>query len=132
MGIEFKRNVRVEYSPVKNKELVEKQTGLKICNNKAKLFKDVLQKQKLIACYPLFDSPQIDYNGNLLGCCKIYKGNLGTNVFKQGFLNALNSANVIHVKKVLTDLSVVPNLNIPCTGCSRYRMLKKENIPLVI
>ncbi len=132
MEIEFKRNVKSEYSPIKNKKLVEKQAGLKIYEDRIELFQDVLRSKKMITCSSLFDSPQIDYNGNLLGCCKIYYGNMGVNVFKQGLLNALNSPNVIYIKQILTDLSINPSLNIPCAKCSRYRAIKDKNISLPV
>ena len=132
MKIEFKRNMSEEYSPVKNKELVEKQTGLKIYKDKSKLIKDTLVKQKLIACYTLFHAPQIDWNGNFLGCCKIYNGSFDKNVFKNGFLDVLNSQNVIYAKHMLTDLTVMPSKNLPCSKCSRYRSLKKEKLTLLV
>ena len=132
MHMEFKRNMSSEYSPIKNSKLVEELTGLKIYKEKAKLIKDVLEKQKAIACYTLFDVPQIDYNGTLLGCCRISLENFKINVFKKGLLNALNSERIIYAKKMLTDLSIKARADIPCTNCSRYKLLlnEKQTLPI--
>ena len=132
MKIEFKRNMSKDYSPVKNKELIEKQTGLKLFEDKKKLLKDMLEKQNLIACYTLFDMPQIDWNGELLGCCRIYNGSFKVNAFKVGLLDALNSPDVIYAKNMITNLSFPAKDGIPCTNCSRYKLLKKENTELLV
>ncbi len=128
MRMRFRRNNSIEYSPIKNKELVEKQTGLKIYDEKNKMIEKLfsIKKGRLYACYTLFYSPQIDYNGDLLGCCQIFLENLGINVFKEGLLNALNSQNVIYTKHMLTDLSIPVKQNLPCAKCSKYRFLKRR------
>ncbi len=128
MGIKFKRNVILTYSPVKNPTLVEKQTGLKIYNKMNGLIKDSFKRQKIYTCYMLFLSPQIDYNGDILGCCRTFK--FGGNAFRDGLLNALNSKNYIYAKHMVTDLSTPPLDEVPCSQCITYKYIKEEKSPL--
>ena len=130
MGITFRRNIQIKYSPIKNKELVERQTGLKIHTQLKNLIKEDMELKKTFVCYGLFNRPQIDYNGNLLGCPRIYIGSFGANAFKDGLLKALNDSKYIYAKHMLTDLSVSPKKDVPCFDCYSYRMLRKNNTPL--
>ncbi len=120
MRMRFKKNSFPWYSPVKNLTLIEKQTGLNM----------KLEDKIYFACKTMFQNPQINYNGDLLGCCRIYPGNHGANAFKDGLLNALNSQNFIYAKKMLTDLSTTPKNIIPCSNCTDYIQLKTEKQPL--
>ncbi len=133
MKIHFPRNYALEYSPIKNKKLVEKQTNVKLINSQNDLFEEKnLRKRDFFSCNLLFNTPQIDYNGDLLGCCSIQTKNLKANAFKDGLLNALNSSNMIYAKHMLTDLSTKPKNDIPCVGCMKYEILKKigKGLPL--
>ena len=89
-----------------------------------------MELKKTFVCYGLFNRPQIDYNGNLLGCPRIYIGSFGANAFKDGLLKALNDSKYIYAKHMLTDLSVSPKKDVPCFDCYSYRMLRKNNTPL--
>jgi len=107
----FKRNYALDYSPVKRVQ---------------KIVDDLPRRNPDTDCDLLFNTPQIDYNGNLLGCCAIQYGHFGINVFKEGLLKALNKKNVIYAKHMLTDLTFKPAKNILCTTCSIYKQRKKQ------
>ena len=129
MATRFKINsLAPEYSPVKDKKMIEKLTGLQLFDNSKDFIKDKLQKQELYACNMLFEAPSIDYNGDLLGCCRISKEKFKANAFKDGLLNALNSKDFIYAKKMLTDFSNTPKDHIPCSKCSRYKFMKKQKL----
>ena len=129
MEILYKRNMRKKYSPVKNRKLVEELTGIITFDKFDNSLKDDL-KEKTFACYNLFNYPQIDYNGLLLGCNRAYIGNFGINVFEVGLLNALNYSKCIYAKRMLTDFSTPPKNGIPCTKCHSYTVLKSTGKPL--
>ncbi len=130
MDILFKINsLAVGYSPVKDVKTVEKLTGVKLFKNSNDYIKDKSKKHQLYACNMLFNSPLIDYNGDLLGCCRVSTKKFRANVFKDGLLNALNSKDFIYAKKMLTDASVTPMDDIPCAKCSRYEFLRKTKEP---
>ncbi len=127
MKIEFRRNYSPNYSPVKNKKLVEQKTGMKIFHTKNEAYQERLKEQKLFACYQSLKSPQIDYNGDLLCHCRVSTAKFSANAFKDGLLSALNSPDFIYAKHMLTDLSIPPKEGIPCTRCPKYKFLRRNN-----
>ena len=130
IGLKFKRNVFPNYSPVKNPKLVEKLTGLPIYDDIDGLIKDSFKRQKKYACKLLFYKPQIDYDGKILGCCRIF--DFKANAFKDGLLNALNSPTVVYAKHMLTDLSVPERKDVPCVDCITYKYIKEKKAPVEI
>ena len=123
MEIDFKRNYAPRYSPVKNVKLVEKQTGTKIVEENNEYIKVANNTKKSPICNMLFKSPQIDYNGILLGCCRASITNFKVNVFKEGLLNALNDPCVLYAKLMLSDASTPAKKGIPCSSCDENRLI---------
>ncbi len=78
----------------------------------------------------LFNTPQIDHKGNLLGCCLIQYDNFKENVFKKGLLEALNSPKYIYAKHMITDLSTPPLPGILCSECINYKDIVRHNHPI--
>ena len=126
MGIKFDVNYAKWYSPVKNKKEVIKKLGLaKYETNKEKHFQDFISGgTDWFFCTDLFNSPQINWNGDLLGCCMQYLDNFGVNVFEEGLLNALNSPNVLQAKLMLSDFSFKPKGKVLCNDCTIYESKK--------
>ncbi len=123
--ISFMHNSVPEYSPVRNKNLVYLQTGLNYSNDECV---ERINNNDWFFCYQLFESPQIDYNGNLLGCCSVTDDDYGVNIFEVGLMNALNSKQFIDAKHMVTDLSYKNKTKNPCVSCWYYKnLLKKEN-----
>ena len=84
-----------------------------------------------IFCYQFNHSPQINFNGDFLGCCTLVTENFGVNVFEVGLLEAMNSDKILRAKLMLSDFSVEPMEDIPCTRCGiYYDLLKGNNHPL--
>ncbi len=108
------------YSPVKNPKLVSKLSGIDLLN----------ADKQYLACKKIFQAPQIDYNGNLLGCCFIRLNAFKANAFKQDFLSALNSPDYIYAKHMMSDFSIPPKTGIPCTTCINYKFMKENNYPI--
>ena len=130
MNISFIINTAKDYSPIINKTVVEEKTGVKFLENSDKAFFSNIGWQNIF-CLFLKNSPQINFNGDLLGCCLLSTQTFQVNVFKEGLLNALNHKNVIKAKLMLSDLSVEGDENVPCTNCSTYKILKEENRPVI-
>ena len=130
MEIRFRRNWTLDYSPIKNKELVEKQTAIKIVSNKEEHNKDTFENRRLYGCYTLFYTPQFDYNGDLIGCCHVTHNKFGANLFKDGLLNSLNSKTFIKVKENLANAQPLSVKSAPCSTCSRYKIIEKGSYKL--
>jgi len=128
LGMEFyyKLTWDSDYTP-KNVDMLKKETGLQYLARK-----EMLKDGKIAyhLCYQLWESPQINYDGRLLGCCNVYLDDFGANVFEIGLEKAINSANYITAKKMLKGEIDIPKdiKNIPCINCPTFITMKKEGI----
>jgi hypothetical protein len=113
------------FSPVKDKEFVRLHFDKKVSNRHeyARMYgEDYVQN----ICFQLWDEPQINWNGQLLGCCKNYWGDFGVNVFSHGLLPAINSEKMKIARNML--LGVIPSsAAIPCAQCPIYTARKHNN-----
>ena len=71
------------------------------------------------ACLQLWEQPQINWDGKLLGCCFNFWGDFGANVFEQGLERALGSEKMTRAKEMLHG-TLPPDPDVPCATCSRY------------
>jgi len=114
----------MKYTP-KNREMVARETGL-ISLNTTKYSQNYNNEHYYNpVCYQLFNSPQINWDGRLLGCCINIDKDFGVNVFDVGFINAVNSENYQYTKKMLKGKVVKPKetKNIPCASCFVYKSM---------
>ena len=126
MEIKYVVNHTPSYSPVKNKEMVKRLTGLESHDTKQEFMDYKLNKD--FVCYKMFDYPQIDYDGTLLGCCqKARSRGFNINVFKLGLLKSLNHPDFIYAKHMLTNINKPPKEGVPCTSCPNYIFLRKQH-----
>jgi len=70
-------------------------------------------------CSQLWLSPQINWDGKLLGCCANYWGDFG-NVFKEGFEKCLNNEKYIYAKRMVMGKEKTRS-DIPCSNCHHYQ-----------
>ncbi len=70
-------------------------------------------------CYDAIFSPQINYDGRLLGCCMLWHEDFGMNVFEEGLEETLNSPKYIQMICLLLGAISMDELteDIPCTHC---------------
>lgn len=128
LPIWFKLTWDDKYIP-KNKVLLKKETGLEF------LTRDEYQQKTSkiylgsVVCSQLFLSPQINWDGRLLGCCKIYMQDYGVNVFDIGLKNALAADNFIHAKRYLLsdNFPLKYAKSIPCIKCENRIKMQKVN-----
>ena len=123
LKMEFRSTFNFEppYSPVKDKELVRKEMG-------AATIVEYFQKtgkRYVDPCRQLWFSPQINWDGKLLGCCcNGWQGDFG-NVFESSLEECLKSEKYLYAKKMLLGREK-PKEDIPCNKCFRYKtMLSK-------
>jgi hypothetical protein len=110
-----------------NRDMLIKETGLKYLSNK-ELFE--AKKKHYVNCYILWKSPQINWDGRLLGCCSVFNDDFGVNVFEVGLKNAINSENYKYAKKMLMGKVAIPKnaKNIPCIDCEEYKIMQETGI----
>jgi len=117
MKIYFRTTWDGDYVP-KNITMLKKETGLKFLTRK-----ELLEANRNAHnwCSMLWNAPQINWDGRLLGCCCVYTDDFGVNVFEIGLEEALNSENYIIAKKILMGKIDIPEntKNIPCASCNQ-------------
>lgn len=114
LGMDFKSKMNWEpsYSRTKNKEFVHKETSLKVKSQKGKT------PIYLKPCNQLWISPQINWDGKLLGCCSNRRVSFG-NVFEKGLDACLNSEDYVYTKKMLLGKAMVKK-NTACYRCPHF------------
>lgn len=76
------------------------------------------------ACHQLWDSPQVNWDGKMLGCCINHWGDFGANAFDDGFDAAVNSDGMTYGRAMVRGLAE-PRAGIPCTTCDIYKGMQE-------
>jgi hypothetical protein len=70
-------------------------------------------------CYQLWEEPQINWDGKILGCARNFWGDFGGNAFADGLGASLNTEQLSSAKQMLRgQRAALPN--IPCSRCDVY------------
>ncbi|MBL8012751.1 MAG: SPASM domain-containing protein [Candidatus Omnitrophica bacterium] len=122
MKFKVKLNARVDYAPIKNKELIRKMTPSGAATRDEHQEKHATSVG--ISCHELWLYPQINWNGMMTGCCANYFENVG-NVFEQGLEAVMKSERYVEMKKAVLGISA-PSKDIPCSQCPIYFSVPKD------
>jgi len=113
------------FSPIKDRDAVLRETGFGVTTRDEyeqvhgrKLFNEI--------CLQLWDDPQINWDGKVLGCCRNFWGDFGGNAFTDGLTTALNGEKITYARDMLTG-KVPPRDDIPCTSCEMYQSMQKRS-----
>lgn len=121
MTFHLKLNYDESFSPVKNKDLVKKLSGLDV-SSRSEYKKKYNKAHNSGLCYQLWNNPQINSDGRLLGCCINYWGDFG-NAFQTPLADLMNSSNYQYARSMLMG-QVKEKEGIPCSSCSIYKERK--------
>ncbi|MDD4939181.1 MAG: cupin domain-containing protein [Candidatus Omnitrophica bacterium] len=113
------------FSPVNNKELVRKETGLGVADRSEFREKYGYEYTLRDCCLELWRTPQINFNGRVLGCTVNYHNGFG-DTFKDGLIAALNNERINYARAMLLGKNE-PREDIPCSFCRSYDTRKKNN-----
>jgi len=123
MNIMFSLNWDKTFSPVYDKNFIKKETGLDCV-----VQKDYVEKNRIPyyfdVCDQLWNNPQINWDGALLGCCSVITPVLEANAFELGLSDALRTEKISYMKQMLMN-KAKERSDIPCSGCSVYKEMKK-------
>lgn len=126
----FDMNWDKDYSPIQNPEKVKELTGIDALDINTS---PVVQLQQYLDgkiewyfCRDLWE-PQINWDGQVLGCCANYKENFGGNVFEDGLINALNNPKMLYAKSMVTGNAPAKE-GIPCSDCWCFKAMKEANV----
>jgi MoaA/NifB/PqqE/SkfB family radical SAM enzyme len=120
MGFYLKLSWDPDFSPVQDHELIRREAGA-ATRAEYKERKGVDYTQRI--CDQLWDRPQINWDGKVLGCCRNFWGDFGGNAFKDGLFKSINNEKIRYARKMLLGKQP-PREDIPCTTCEIYLGMK--------
>ena len=119
-----------EFSPIRNPDAVREALGMKAVTRTEfteDTGVDYIMNQ---VCWQLWDLPQINWDGKVLGCCINHWGEFGGNAFADGLYKVLNSENMKHARDMLQGKAPEKE-GVPCSTCFVYQRAKKSGKWLV-
>jgi MoaA/NifB/PqqE/SkfB family radical SAM enzyme len=124
LGMKFnvKLNGDPDYSPIKNINQAVAECGYESWN-------DYLEQTGSIrnhSCYQLWETPVINWDGKLVGCCRNRYDHFG-NVFIEGIGKCIRSEKYLYTKKMLMG-KAPPRDDIPCMSCQIFNVMRSRKI----
>jgi MoaA/NifB/PqqE/SkfB family radical SAM enzyme len=113
------------FSPIMDREAIGKATGLGVADRaeyRRRYGRNYMQKAM---CSQLWSSPQINWDGRVLGCCTNFWGDYG-NAFADGLEAVLNNEKMNYARQMLLGKREARE-DIPCTTCIHYEAMKEDN-----
>lgn len=126
LGMTFitKLNWNPSYSPTKNAKFVRKHSGLGVSSLNE--FYQKYKKPYINYCKQFWTSPQITWNGKLIGCVYNKFDDFG-NVFETSLKKCINSDKYKNTKLVLLGIKETTE-NPICKNCIMYKYLQNKPI----
>jgi MoaA/NifB/PqqE/SkfB family radical SAM enzyme len=84
-----------------------------------------MKYEVLYVCHQLWDEPQINWDGKVLGCCINHWGDFGGNAFRDGLTASVNTEQIQYARAMLLGRAP-PREDIPCTRCSEYQEMSNS------
>jgi len=107
-----------KFSPVRDPEAVRAASGRSaVSRNDYEALHG--QSQYEYMCHQLWDDPQINWDGKVLGCCMNIWGDFGGNAFRDGLSASVNTEQIVYARTMLRG-HAPPREDIPCTRCEIY------------
>ena len=110
------------FSPVEDAQALRRENPCGVASRREYTEKYNVDYMQAI-CHQLWDQPQINWNGDLLGCCRNFWGSFGANVFRDGLLESLNSERIVYAREMLLGRKPARR-DIPCDKCEIYQGMK--------
>jgi MoaA/NifB/PqqE/SkfB family radical SAM enzyme len=112
------------FSPTRNKAFVRKESGLNVASRDE--YKTMQKKSYKRPCCQLWYSPQINWDGKLLGCC-VNKWISFGDVFKDGLDFCLESP-LFQDTKLMLQGKIELNEMMPCYFCPTFQQINEQPI----
>jgi MoaA/NifB/PqqE/SkfB family radical SAM enzyme len=110
-----------QFSPIRDKEFVRTEIGGGPVTREE--HEQAFDRTYLSGiCHQLWDKPQINWDGKILGCCRNFWGDFGANAFSDGLTESINSEKMAYARDMLTGRRP-PRDDIPCTTCDMYHAM---------
>jgi MoaA/NifB/PqqE/SkfB family radical SAM enzyme len=110
------------FSPVRDRKSVEKEIG---AVTREEYRTKYGRSYTWGVCHQLWHYPQINSNGDVLGCSCNFWGDFGGNAFRDGLLASLNADKMMYARDMLLGRKA-QRADIPCAACSMYAEMKSS------
>ena len=77
-------------------------------------------------CEQLWDDPQINWDGKVLGCCRNFWGDFGGNAFTDGLVASVNHERIAYARAMLAGRAPA-RADVPCTTCEMYHAMRERD-----
>lgn len=128
--LEFSVSCKNDF-PIIDVDFVKNETGLQNLNiflSPIEQLKDYNDKKIIwFPCMYLWDSPQINWDGQFLGCCCNFTDFFIKDVFNSKLIDILNDPIILYAKNMIQGF-LPPKKDIPCYSCYIYDAMAKTNI----
>ncbi|MGL5033425.1 MAG: radical SAM/SPASM domain-containing protein [Microcystaceae cyanobacterium] len=112
-------------SPLKEPEKIRSEVQSRVTSQSEYLNKNKKDYMNQYFCKQMFQSPQINWDGRILGCCINSWGDYG-NAFEQPLVKALNNPKIRYARQMLLGKAPAKS-DIPCTTCYVYQTMQRND-----
>jgi len=112
-----------EFSPIRNPQLVQIQTGLRATRSEHYQATGTAYLRSI--CYQLWHSPVLNWDGRLMGCCRNFWREFGGNAFEDGLRGAMDASGIPAAREALMGQREMDPAS-PCTDCDLYLTMKQD------
>ena len=126
LGMSFSTKISwdKDFSPVLDEALVRGETGEQAVTREE--YERIHEKKYVSGiCRQLWDDPQINWDGKILGCCRNFWGDFGSNAFADGLIESLNNEKIVYAREMLQGRKSA-RADIPCTTCEMYEAMRSR------
>jgi len=112
------------FSPVNDRETVRRATRAGVADRREysdTYGEDYRQRR---TCSQLWRTPQMNWDGRVLGCCVNYWGDFG-NAFTGGLIESVNGEKMQYAREMLAGRKPERD-DVPCTTCVHYLAMKRR------
>lgn len=113
-----------EFSPVRDPGRARRESGLAAASLSEWRAGHASRHMKGF-CLQLWNEPQINWDGEVLGCCINRWGTFGGNAFRDGLAASLRSEGLLYARRMLLGRAPA-RVDVPCARCPRYEEMRRE------
>jgi MoaA/NifB/PqqE/SkfB family radical SAM enzyme len=122
MHFNFKTSWNPNFSPIRNRNFIKEEVGY-VSWVEWRIRYGIHYMREM--CHQMWNQPQINWDGKILGCCCNIMEDFGGNAFTDGLFESLNSERITYAREMLLGTQGERS-DIPCTTCSTYISRKKN------
>jgi MoaA/NifB/PqqE/SkfB family radical SAM enzyme len=127
LGMSFNAKISWDknFSPIRDGAFVRAETGEQALTREE--YERIHGKKYLSnICHQLWDEPQLNWNGKVLGCCRNFWGDFGGDAFREGLAESINSEKMVYAREMLLGRKPARD-DIPCTTCEMYQAMRDRS-----